>query len=65
LKNKEKRLDLIGKVIERRFHGKYPVRKSFQTEFADPGNLFFQVDGIAYSTVPSVNKGIHALLHDI
>ena len=31
----------------------YPVRKSFQTGFANPGNLFFQVDAIAYSTINS------------
>lgn len=41
-------IPVMEKVIKRRFNGKYPVRKSFQTEFADPGNLFFQVDAIAF-----------------
>ena len=31
-------IPIMEKVIRRRFNGKYPVRKSFQTEFADPGN---------------------------
>ena len=44
-------IPVMEKIIKKRFHGKYPVRKSFQTEFADPDNLFFQVDGIAYSAV--------------
>lgn len=46
-------IPVMEKVIKRRFNGKYPVRKSFQTEFADPGNLFFQVDAIAYSAIKS------------
>lgn len=33
--------------IKARFHGKYPVRKSIQTEFAGKG-LLFQVDAVAY-----------------
>ncbi len=41
-------IPVMEKVIKRRFHGKYPARKSFQTEFADPGSLLFQVDAIAY-----------------
>ena len=36
-------IPIMEKVIKRRFNGKYPARKSFQTEFADPNNLFFQV----------------------
>ena len=39
------------KVIKERFHGKYPVRKSIQTEFAHVGGdkgLQFQVDAVAY-----------------
>lgn len=40
----------MEKVIKERFNGKYPARKSIQTEFADPGNLLFQVDAIAYSS---------------
>lgn len=39
----------MEEVVKKRFNGKYPVRKSIQTEFADPGNLLFQVDAIAYS----------------
>lgn len=42
--------DQMEKVIKERFNGKYPVRKSIQTEFADRDNrLLFQVDAIAYS----------------
>ena len=44
-------IPVMEKVIKKRFNGKYPVRKSIQTEFADPGNLLFQVDAIAYSTI--------------
>ena len=40
----------MEKVIKERFNGKYPARKSIQTEFADSNGLLFQVDGIAYST---------------
>ena len=39
----------MEKVVKERFNGKYPARKSIQTEFADPNNLLFQVDAIAYS----------------
>lgn len=42
----------IEKVIKERFKGKYPVRKSIQTEFAHVGGesgLQFQVDGVAYA----------------
>ena len=46
-------IPVMEKVIKKRFNGKYPARKSFQTEFADPGNLLFQVDAIAYSAVKS------------
>ena len=41
----------MEKVIKERFHGKYPVRKSMQTEFAHPGGadgVNFQLDAIAY-----------------
>ena len=44
-------IPVMEKVIKERFHGKYPVRKSIQTEFAHEGGekgLLFQVDGIAY-----------------
>ena len=39
------------KVIKERFNGRYPVRKSIQTEFAHVGGengLQFQADAIAY-----------------
>lgn len=45
-------IPVMEKVIKARFHGKYPVRKSIQTEFAHvggPEGLLFQLDGIAYA----------------
>lgn len=42
-------IPVMEKVIQERFHGKYPARKSIQTEFADPSCRRFQVDAIAYS----------------
>ena len=47
-------IPVMEKVIRERFHGKYPVRKSIQTEFAHVGGqdgLLFQLDGIAYAGV--------------
>ena len=44
-------IPIMEKVLKERFNGKYPVRKSIQTEFAHKGGndgLLFQVDGIAY-----------------
>ena len=41
-------IPVMEKVIKKRFHGKYPARKSSQTEFADSRGLLFQVDAIAY-----------------
>lgn len=41
----------MEKVIKERFNGKYPVRKSIQTEFAHTGGqggLLFQADAVAY-----------------
>ena len=41
----------MEQVIRERFNGKYPVRKSIQTEFAHMGGqngLQFQADAIAY-----------------
>ncbi len=38
-------------VIKEKFNGKYPVRKSIQTEFAHRGGeegLLFQLDAVAY-----------------
>ena len=45
-------IPIMEKVIKERFHGKYPVRKSIQTNFADRGGekgLHFQVDAVAYA----------------
>ncbi len=42
-------IPVMEKVVQERFNGKYPARKSIQTEFADPNNLLFQVDAVAYS----------------
>ncbi len=45
-------IPVMEKVIRERFNGKYPVRKSIQTNFAHvggPDGLQFQLDGIAYS----------------
>ena len=50
-------IPIMEKVIKERFHGKYPVRKSIQTEFAHvggPDGLLFQLDAIAYSDKPPV-----------
>ena len=44
-------IPVMEKVIKERFHGKYPVRKTIQTEFAHTGGqngLLFQADAIAY-----------------
>lgn len=44
-------IPVMEKVIKERFNGKYPVRKSIQTEFAHKGGndgLLFQVDCVAY-----------------
>lgn len=46
-------IPVMEKVIKERFNGKYPVRKSIQTEFAHIGGtqgLLFQADAIAYGT---------------
>ena len=43
--------DHMEQIIKERFNGKYPVRKSIQTEFAHVGGkegLQFQVDAVAY-----------------
>lgn len=39
-------------IIRKRFNGKYPVRKSFETRFADSRGLLFQADAIAYRKTP-------------
>ena len=44
-------IPVMEKVIKERFGGRYPVRKSIQTEFAHKGGeqgLQFQADAIAY-----------------
>lgn len=45
-------IPVMEKVIKERFNGKYPVRKSIQTEFAhrggSDGGLLFQLDAIAF-----------------
>lgn len=44
-------IPVMEKVIKERFKGRYPARKSIQTEFAHRGGqdgLLFQVDAIAY-----------------
>ncbi len=44
-------IPVMEKVIKERFHGKYPVRKSIETNFAHrggPDGLLFQVDAVAY-----------------
>lgn len=45
-------IPIMEKVIKERFRGKYPVRKSIQTNFAHNGGekgLQFQLDGVAYA----------------
>lgn len=45
-------IPVMERVIRQRFDGKYPVRKSIQTEFAHYGGengLQFQLDAIAYA----------------
>jgi len=45
-------IPIMEKVIKERFNGKYPVRKSIQTEFAHVGGekgLQFQLDAVAYA----------------
>ncbi len=44
-------IPIMEKVIKERFNGKYPARKSVQTEFAHTGGengLQFQADAVAY-----------------
>ena len=42
-------IPVMEKVIRERFNGKYPVRKSIQTAFADEDTLLFQADAVAYA----------------
>ena len=44
-------IPIMERVIKEKFNGKYPARKSIQTEFAHAGGeqgLLFQIDAIAY-----------------
>lgn len=44
-------IPVMEKIIKERFQGKYPARKSIQTEFAHRGGqegLLFQLDAIAF-----------------
>jgi hypothetical protein len=44
-------IPVMEKVIKERFAGKYPARKSIQTEFAHRGGqegLLFQLDAVAF-----------------
>jgi len=44
-------IPIMEKVLKERFNGKYPARKTIQTEFAHVGGqegLLFQLDAIAY-----------------
>ena len=44
-------IPVMEKVFKERFNGKYPARKSIQTEFAhadEDGVLLFQLDAIAF-----------------
>jgi enamine deaminase RidA (YjgF/YER057c/UK114 family) len=44
-------IPVMEKVFKERFNGKYPARKSLQTEFAHTGGkdgLLFQLDAIAF-----------------
>jgi enamine deaminase RidA (YjgF/YER057c/UK114 family) len=44
-------IPIMEKIIKARFNGKYPARKSIQTEFANIGGengLLFQLDAVAY-----------------
>ena len=40
-------IPVMEKIIKERFDGRYPARKSFQTNFASPG-LLFQMDAVLY-----------------
>ncbi|MDD3212269.1 MAG: RidA family protein [Eubacteriales bacterium] len=43
-------LSYLGDIIKERFHGKYPARKAYETNFIREG-IDFQVDAIAYRKV--------------
>ncbi len=39
-------IQFLEKIIKKRFHGKYPARKAFETKFLRDG-ILFQIDAIA------------------
>lgn len=41
-------IPVMEDIIRKRFGGRYPVRKSIQTEFADSRGLLFQADAVAW-----------------
>ena len=41
-------IPVMEKVIKERFNGKYPARKSIQTEFGGQERILFQLDAMAY-----------------
>ena len=54
-------IPIMEKVFKRKFKGKYPARKTIQTEFAHEGGengLKAQIDGIAYN--PKIDKNTFA-----
>ncbi len=40
-------LSFLGEIIKKRFAGKYPARKAFETKFIREG-IYFQIDAIAF-----------------
>jgi enamine deaminase RidA (YjgF/YER057c/UK114 family) len=40
-------LSFLGEIIKKRFDGKYPARKAFETKFIREG-INFQIDAVAY-----------------
>jgi len=40
-------LSFLGEIIKKRFNGKYPARKAFETKFIREG-ISFQIDAIAF-----------------
>lgn len=43
-------IPIMEKILKETFHGKFPVRKSIQTEFAHSGEvgILFQIDAMAF-----------------
>lgn len=40
-------IHFLGNIIKKRFNGKYPARKAFETKFLRDG-ILFQVDAVAF-----------------